>query len=103
MRLTDKQYHILTVLKAGNLDGSLVDLDELLERLPYTTTKASLQFSLRALIKHDLIAKAGSENRRDRRRRLLALTAHGMAIMTAGVALVPDWCRDDVVEEGFDL
>lgn len=66
--LTDKQYKILIVLCHGNgkdENGKLIpcDLDELLERVAYKTTKASMQFSIRALIGRELISK-GSEKRR---------------------------------------
>ena len=65
--LTDKQYKILTVICHGNkeLDGtwSPVDMDELLERVAYETTKQSMQFSIRALISRKLIEK-GTEKRR---------------------------------------
>lgn len=66
--LTDKQYKILVVLCHGNgksEDGKLIpcDLDELLERIAYKTTKAAMQFSIRALIGHRLLTK-GLEKRR---------------------------------------
>lgn len=61
LRITDKQYKILTVIIHGNrdIDGTWtpVDMDELLERLAYRTTKASMQYSIRALIASGLIKK----------------------------------------------
>jgi hypothetical protein len=51
MILTDKQKDILRTIYLGHDRGHLLDLDELLEVLPYKTTKQSMQFSLRALIK----------------------------------------------------
>lgn len=69
MNLTEKQMAILQVVSEKNKDGSATDLDQILERLNYQTTKASIQFSIRALILHGLIAKADEwEKRRGRMR-----------------------------------
>lgn len=57
MNITVKQISILRVIAAGNEDGSLTDLDQLLDRISYETTKASIQFSIRSLIKNGLIEK----------------------------------------------
>ncbi|EJA4295333.1 hypothetical protein MVR28_005053, partial [Escherichia coli] len=54
MTLTDKQKDIIKTLNLGYERGHLLDLDELLEVLPYKTTKQSIQFSIRALIKKGL-------------------------------------------------
>lgn len=66
--LTSKQYKILTVICEGNKNesgkwDSPVDFDELLERLSYRTSKESMQFSIRALVKRGLVVK-GQERRR---------------------------------------
>lgn len=76
MKFTDKQVILLTTILKGNDDGSFLDLDQLLEALPYETSKASLHFSLRALIKHGMIEKREREKRRLRMRRVIAPTAH---------------------------
>ena len=65
--LTDKQYKILTVICEGNgfnddKTFEPCDLDELIERLAYRTKKASMQFSIRALITRGFITK-GSRQR----------------------------------------
>ena len=57
MILTTKQKNIIHTLWLGEERGNPLDLDELLELLPYTTTKASMQFSLRALINKGLVTK----------------------------------------------
>ena len=57
MTLTDKQKDIIKTINLGHERGHLLDLDELLEVLPYRTTKQSMQFSLRALIKKGLVEK----------------------------------------------
>lgn len=80
--LTSKQRQILLTLKMQSADGDFMDLDELLMRLPYRTTKQSLQFSIRALIGHGLIEKKGLAIRRGRQRRLLGLTPAGYEFLT---------------------
>jgi hypothetical protein len=77
MHLTQKQIELLRVIGARNEDGSAVDLDQILETLPYKTTKQSLQFSIRALIAHALIQKDAPEKRRGRTRTLISLTKAG--------------------------
>lgn len=72
VRLTQKQYALLTVICDGNGNDESgkfvpVDVDELLERLSYRTDKPSLQFSIRALVKRQLIEKV-YEVRRGRKR-----------------------------------
>lgn len=80
MHLTAKQCELLRVIGAGS-DGAgdpvHCDLDQILERVRYCTTKESLQFSIRALIKHALIDKRGVEKRRGRQRVLIGITALG--------------------------
>ncbi len=77
MRLTPKQIDMLILIAKGNADGTLIDLDQLMERAAHQPTKASLQFSVRAMIASGLIEKAGTEKRRDRRRVLFKATALG--------------------------
>jgi hypothetical protein len=77
--LTSKQRQILDVIIKGNPDGTWVDLNELLERLPYETTKDSLQFSIRALQTKGLLEKKDMEMRRGQPRRVLAPTAQTYA------------------------
>jgi DNA-binding MarR family transcriptional regulator len=77
MHLTSKQRELLTTIAKANPDGSPTDLNEILERLSYAPTKESVQFSIRALIAHNIIEKLGSENRRGRRRVLIGATELG--------------------------
>ncbi|EEY5722542.1 hypothetical protein FZN30_00915 [Escherichia coli] len=81
MTLTDKQKDIIKTLNLGYQRGHLLDLDELLEVLPYKTTKQSIQFSIRALIKKGLVEKGHTRQRSDNRyhRRTLGLTTLGRA------------------------
>lgn len=85
MRLTDNQLKILKVLSDRNADGTEVDLDQLLEVLAveydWVTSKAALQWSLRQLIKMELVERLGREVRRHRARRLLKLTELGVKVM----------------------
>ena len=81
MTLTDKQKDVIKTLNLGYERGHLLDLDELLEVLPYKTTKQSIQFSIRALIKKGLVEKGHTRQRSDNRyhRRTLGLTTLGRA------------------------
>lgn len=94
---TPKQLEIMRVIVDGNPDGSACDLDELLERLSYKPTKAALQFSIRALIGHGYMKKAGTENRRSRRRIILAPTATGKTLMMIPVVALAASVGADVI------
>jgi len=71
----------MSVIIKGNEDGSFVDMDELLERIAYKTTKQSVQFSLRALINRNMINKQEREKRRGRRRAVFSATRMGYHMM----------------------
>ena len=87
MHLTHKQIELMRVIVAGNGDNDPADLDEILERVRYATTKQSLQFSVRALIDHGLIEKRGTEKRRGRQRQVIAATKLGRGIMGPQIAI----------------
>lgn len=87
LTMTNKQIAIMQALIRGNPDGSFLDLDELLTALTYETTKQSLQFSIRALVKHGLIEKKGLELRRGHQRRVLAPTPRTFELMSTGSVL----------------
>lgn len=74
MNLTAKQIELIRVISEQSCD-----LDEILERVRYQTTKQSLQFSIRALIGHGLIGKNGPEKRRGRMRQVIKITELGTA------------------------
>lgn len=91
MSLTVKQVELLTVIAKGNGPdpnkvGAMLpaDLDEILERIRYETTKQSLQFSIRALIKHGFIEKLGLAKRRGRMRVLIGATELGRQMVGMG-------------------
>lgn len=81
MTLTDKQKDIIKTINLGHERGHLLDLDELLEVLPYKTAKQSMQFSIRALVKKGLVEKGMCRQRGDSgyHRRTLGLTTLGRA------------------------
>lgn len=68
---THKQQIVMKIVMAGNDDGTYVDLDQLLERIDYDTTKQSMQFTIRHLIRRGYIHKGGLELRRGKKRRVL--------------------------------
>ena len=82
MKNTEKQQEIMRAILRGNPDGTLLDIDQLLLLLPYETTKESLQFSLRALIRHGMVEKREREFRRSRMRCVIAPT--GLAYTVFG-------------------
>lgn len=77
MHLTVKQLELLRVIGEANTDSTATDIDQILERLNYETSKESLHFSLRALVGKGLIEKSGREMRRKRNRTIVSLTALG--------------------------
>lgn len=78
MNFTTKQLEILKVIYTANPDKTQVDLDQLLERLSYQPSKASIQFSIRALVGKGLIKRVGTEKRRGSRRVLFAMEPLGL-------------------------
>lgn len=78
MRLTEKQIEQLRVICPGNPDGTDLDLDQIIDRMSYTPTKQSFQFSLRALINKGLIEKGPRVNRRGRVRQTITPTPLGL-------------------------
>lgn len=115
MHLTTKQIQLLHVISEGNGEDAPCDLDEILEKLPYETTKQSLQFSIRALISHGVIEKRGTEKRRGRARQVIAATVLGHhmvgrgpapAVMTPSAgeaAIVPSYAEKDEDSLGTEV
>jgi len=93
---TRKQVVILETIMRGSGDGDFIDLDQMLEKLPYETSKQSLQFSLRFLIQRGLVEKKPYEIRRGRRRAIFDLTASALKSFDTGTQ------QFDVIEEGWD-
>ncbi|MEI9600082.1 hypothetical protein MNY64_17820 (plasmid) [Moellerella wisconsensis] len=63
MDVTHKQKLIIGTIWIGMERFDPIDMDELLEMLPYKTTKQSMQFSIRALIRKGLVIKSGLKKR----------------------------------------
>lgn len=85
VNLTTKQYQIMVVICDGNGNddaGNLIpiDLDQLLERVAYKTGKDSMQFSIKALIRHGYVKK-DYEKRRNAKRVVYIPTKSGKQIM----------------------
>lgn len=93
-RFTRKQVEILETIRKGAPDGDFLDMDMLLEMLPYETTKQSMQFSIRALIRRGLIEKKGTELRRGRNRIVYSVTPKAVE------SFDPDSGSFDVIIEG---
>lgn len=79
-RITDNMRSILEVVVRANKDGSWVDMDQLIQRVNYHVTKEAIQFTLRNMVKKQLIAKGESTLRRGRKRLVLIPTELGYQI-----------------------
>lgn len=85
--LTRKQWAIMKVIAKGNINVhgdriSWCDKRQILERLPYDTSRDSLMFSLRALANHGLIEKGPRELRDGRIRQPYLPTEKALRIVT---------------------
>lgn len=91
--MTTKQLELMRVIAPAP-----IDMDQILETVRYETTKSSLHFSLRALIKHGLIVKNGTEKRRGRMRRVISATELGKQYANG----TPVQAEDEVVSLGAE-
>lgn len=105
--LTDKQYRIMSVIvhgdgvdEAGNRIP--VDMARLLELLSYRTSRDSMQFSIRALIKNGLLVKS-SDLRRGARRVVYQPTKIGLQLFSREVSSVASHAREEELSEYFDV
>jgi hypothetical protein len=101
--LTGKQIALLKVIVEGNRDEngnfSPCDLDQIMERLPHKPIKASLQFSIRFLIKKGMLYKGGLEYRRGfQRRRTIYPTQEAIDLFTSPLKK-EDYVSDFELEE----
>lgn len=86
-RISEKQRHILKAIVKGNRSEegevlSWLDMDQLLEKIPYETSKDSMQFSLRHLIKRGYVVNGVPEIRRERKRRVLMPTEAAVSLIS---------------------
>jgi hypothetical protein len=97
---SEKHLYVMKVLSLGNEDKSSVDLDQILERLDYKTTKQAFQFTLRTMIRHEWAIKLGMEKRRGRNRVLIGLTPLGVqhfeSNKVAPTSIMEDFYDDDL-------
>ncbi len=82
MLLTMRMFLIIEEVKKRNADGSLLDLDQLIERVDYDVTKQAIQHTLRYMVEKGVVEKAGRESRRGRSRVLYKVTELGYQMTT---------------------
>jgi hypothetical protein len=75
---------VLRVIIRANADGSLCDLDQLLDRTACHSSKESMQFTIRALITRGLISKQDCQRRRGAARRTYSATDIGYQMLGGG-------------------
>jgi len=80
VEITPYMREVLRVVIRANADGSFCDLDQIIDRVGYHTTKQSIQFTIRAMIAKGLIIKKGREKRRGRSRVVIAATQLGYQV-----------------------
>ena len=107
--LTDKQYRIMSVIIHGDgcdEDGKRipVDMSRLLDLLSYRTSRDSMQFSIRALVKNGLVMK-DSDLRRGARRVIYQPTKLGLQLFGRVVTPVAasSRAREDGLSEFFEV
>lgn len=81
--LTEKQIQIVSAIHKHFVEKEEdIDMNQLLEEIPYTTTKESMQFSLRALVKKGIVVKRETwAVRRGRARRTYGITIFGKTML----------------------
>jgi hypothetical protein len=77
-----KQREIMEVIVRGNPDGTFCDIDQIIEKLSYSPSKASFQFSLRCILRKKLVEKEEELRFRDgARRRVIKPTLVGYRLL----------------------
>jgi hypothetical protein len=85
--MTTKQRHIMKIVVMGNLDvtgarESNVDVYQVMNRIPYDTTRESMMCSLGILEKQGWLVKAGKEIRDGRMKQTLEPTAAAIRVIS---------------------
>lgn len=83
--VTSKQVAILRALVKRNVDGSYLDVKELIERSAPGTTRGAMICSLRHLNMHGLVREDELVTRRGRRVRTYAVTQKGLNLIRPNV------------------
>lgn len=110
--LTSKQRALMKVIMLGNIDvkGNRIgwcDYTQILERLPYTTTRESLMCSIRILVNQGWITREGKELRDGRSKQTIAPTPIALRVIAGsdgtpgGACATPSYeeiLTDDIVE-----
>ena len=76
--MTGKQLEALKVISNEENEHEPLDLDQVIARLSFKTTKQAFQFVVRSLLKRELIEKLDCEVVRSRKRRFLKITPLGL-------------------------
>lgn len=93
--MTTKQRHLMKIVVLGNLDAtgarvSNVDYTQVLERLPYETSRDSLMCSVRILVEQGWMIRGGKELRDGRMKQTLVPSATAIRLLTpAPVSAAP--------------
>ena len=107
--LTAKQRQLLKVIVLGNLDAtgarvSDVDYQQMLNRIPYKTSRDSLMCSIAILEKQGWLVKAGKENRDGRMKQTLSPTPQCIRVMNPPKpSAVPEYFEIDVDDDDVVL
>lgn len=101
MYLTNKQLEMIAICAKPNEDGSVTDLDQILQRVSWKPTKNAIHFSIRALIARGLIEKLPREKRRGRVRTIIGATDLGKHFIGAGTASIVSSIEDDNLSENI--
>jgi len=80
-RMTPKQIRVLKALLKRNDDGTLLDVQQLIERCAPGTSRGAMLCSLRHLMAHQLMEEGKLDTRRGRVVRTYKLTAPGYALL----------------------
>jgi hypothetical protein len=78
--MTPKQQEILRCLIRRNFDGSLLDIYQLLEKVP-GASRAAMMCSIKHMMGHSLVEEKGKVLREGRMRSVFAATGAGYALM----------------------
>lgn len=89
MMMTMRMFLVIEEIKKRNPDGSLLDLDQLIERVDYRVTKQAIQHTLRIMIGKGVIEKAGLSKRRGRCRVTYQMTKLGYQLTTVRAEYAP--------------
>ena len=103
-RLSKKQRQILETLCVGNRDESgatvsWLDLDQLVERVPYEVKKPAMNFSVRYLADKGMLTKGQKEIRRSKKRSVIIPTQLAFGLVSKPKPM--GYFEDDGIIETF--